>query len=161
MKPRGQRQDVAFLALAVAVLAIAVALFVGVRALPGLRARRAPAPPPPPVAKPAPLPAQPPGSRSHDPFKGKPAPVTPGAAAKPSPELELKLVGIVRGREPLAVIRRGNRRYYVKRGDQVSGYLLTEIGESRAVLAKGTEQVTLKLPAPSLEEGTVTRSSSR
>jgi hypothetical protein len=150
MKERGQRQDVAFLALAVAVLAIGVALFVGFRAFP----RRTPAPAPKPESKAKPvttasLQTKPQMPASHDPFQGK---VTKEVTAPPGPPKpkaeEIKLVGIIRGREPLAVIREGDRRYYSKRGARVGPYTLVEIGRDRAVLARGAERVTLTLGAP-------------
>jgi hypothetical protein len=146
MSRSGQRQDVAFLALAVAILAIAVALFVGIRSLSN-RGRAKPAPPAPkPVAQKAPD-GQPPGSSQHDPFKGQSLPSQATAAAKPKPGSELKLVGVVQGQgnELLATIRRGNDRYYVRRGDQVAGYSVAEVTTGRVVLAKGNERVTLVL----------------
>jgi hypothetical protein len=146
MSRSGQRQDVAFLALAVAILAIAVALFVGIRSLSN-RGRAKPAPPAPKPVVQKPPDMQPPGSSKHDPFKGKPLPgqVTPGV--KPKPAEELKLVGVVQGQgsELLATIRRGSDRYYVRRGDRVSGYSVAEVSVDRVVLTKGGERVTLVL----------------
>ena len=152
MKGKGQRQDVAFLALAVALLAIAVALFVGIRALSNRGATKRAAPPPKQVAQRPPV-AKPPGSKSHDPFKGKPTQVkpAPNAKPKPSPSEQLKLVGVVQGqgRELLAAIRRGNKRYYARQGDQVAGYTVAEVRDGRVVLTKAGEQMTLLLHHPS------------
>jgi len=148
MKQTGQRQDVAFLALAVAVLAIAVALFVGVRALSTRRASKPADQPSAPKAMEKAASTQPPGSRSHDPFKGKVSPAQSSTALdKPMPAEQLRLVGIVqgRGRELLAAIRRGNDRYYVKQGGSVGEYTVVEITSGRVVLTKGDEKLTLLL----------------
>jgi hypothetical protein len=147
MKSTGTRQDVAFLALAVSVLVIAVAVFMLVRSLAGRKA----AEPGAAAAGPAvatTLPPKPAGSPEHDPFKGKPPLLQPQAqpTAKPvKPAPELKLVGIVGDRERLAVIYLGDERYYAKRGDQIAGYAVSEIGDDRAVLTKGAERLTLTL----------------
>jgi hypothetical protein len=149
MSRKGQRQDVAFLALAVAVLAIAVALFVGIRSLSNRGAVKPPAAAPEQVAQKPPVIA-PPGSKSHDPFKGKPVlPAKPavGANAKAKPAEQIKLVGVIQGqdKELLATIRRGSRRYYAKRGDTIAGYTVSDVETSRVVLTKGTEKLTLSL----------------
>ena len=160
MKPARPRQDVAFLALAVAILAIAVALFVGLRSLSGRKQARAPAPPAPPKMAQK-LPTPPPAKR-QDPFKANPAP--PQAAGKTKPPqaaAEFKLVGLMPGRQPLAVIRRGESRYYAKRGDRVAGYLVGDIGDGSVVLSKNGERVVLRLQRPRPEEGRVTSTSSR
>ncbi len=154
MSRTGQRQDVAFLALAVAVLAIAVALFVGIRALSSRSAAKPAAPAVEQVAQKPPV-AQPPGSKSHDPFKGKPTlPPKPVANAKAKPSEQIKLVGVVQGQgnELLAAIRRGNRRYYAKRGDAVAGYTVSDVETSRVVLTKGAEKLTLSLHHSSQSE---------
>jgi type IV secretory pathway VirB10-like protein len=150
MKSSGQRQDVAFLALAVAILAIAVAIFVGVRALSSRKAGKKAAEPQPVAQQPKPEPPKPTGAVGHDPFKEKPAaPASPPAVQKqPEPEEGLRLVGIIAGKEPLAVIRRGDRRYYAKRGDRVAGFAVVEIGSGRAVLVKDSAQLTLLLHEP-------------
>ena len=149
MSRTGQRQDVAFLALAVAVLAIAVALFVGIRALSNRSAAKPAAPAIEQVAQKPPV-TEPPGSKSHDPFKGKPIlPPKPvaNANAKAKPSEQIKLVGVIQGQdnELLATIRRGNRRYYAKRGDAVAGYTVSDVETSRVVLTKGAEKLTLSL----------------
>lgn len=166
MKAKGQRQDIAFLALAVAVLAIAVALFVGIRSLPGRGARPAPSQPKETAPKVAakPVDQRPPGSATHNPFQARALPGTqPGRAARagpgaeprpgPRPTEEMKLVGVVQGRDPLAVIRRGERRHYVKAGDRVASYTVAEISSHQAVLTKGQERLVLPLrPPPPPEE---------
>jgi type IV pilus biogenesis protein PilP len=158
MSRKGPRQDVAFLALAVAVLAIAVALFVGIRALSNRRAPEPVAPPVPQVAQ-KPVAGEPPGSKTHDPFQGKPtqppkpaagATAPAGAKGKAKPADEIKLVGVIQGqgKELLAAIRRGNRRYYAKQGDTVAGYTVVHVQASQVVLAKGAETMTLLLRKP-------------
>jgi len=161
MSRSGQRQDVAFLALAVAVLAIAVALFVGIRALSNRSASKPAPPPPAPVAQ-KPTVSEPPGSRSHDPFKGKPTqPPKPEAGQKeqPKPGEQIKLVGIVQGQghELLAAIRRGSKPYYAKRGDTVAGYTVSEIRQGQVVLTKGAERLVLSLRSPGPEDESETR----
>jgi len=161
MKPAGQRQDVAFLALAVAVLAIAVALFVGLRTLSGMKAARPASPAPASQAQQRPSPApRPPGSKDHDPFRGKPVPAQPDSGqTQAKPAEQLRLVGVVQGqgRSLLAAIRGGDRRYYAKRGDMVSGYTVADITTKRVVLVKGEERLTLHLgserPAVSSGQG--------
>jgi hypothetical protein len=154
MKPAGPRQEVAYLSLAVAVLAIAVALFVGIRSLP----RREKPKPPAVVAAAAPTARQPaaraPGSGKRDPFAARQA--KPGeAGGKGQSEGPLRLVGVVHGKQPLAVIRRGERRYYAKLGDSVSGYTLVGIGADQVTLRKGSER--LKLPLHGEEPETVSQ----
>jgi hypothetical protein len=152
-RTRGPRQDVAFLALAVAVLAIAVALFVGLRSLPrgGAKTAAAAAAAEKQVAA-APEKVTPRASGKRDPFRsaagGESKPAGPGEAkAQPAPSQgEVRLVGIVRGaREPLAVVRRGDRRYYAKVGERAAGYTVVGIGDNYAVLTRGGEQLRLTL----------------
>jgi len=152
MRSTGQRQDVAFLALGVSTLAVAVAIMIGVRALsrrpkeqpkPTVGAE-APAPKPPPVP--------PPATTKRDPFLDQSKTPQPGGkAAKEQPEF--KLVGIVSGREPMAVVRRGGRHYYLRVGQTVVGYTLAVIGRDRVTLVKGEERITLELRPPGSEEG--------
>jgi len=151
MKESGQRQDVAFLALAVAVLAIALALFVGMKLIPKERSRKPKAeateqaataePPQEPAAK------QPSG---RDPFKSQ-ARSTAGAAVRTN--LQLKLVGIVteEGKRPMAIIHSGKRRFYAKLGDRAAGYTVVGIGGDRAVLEGDGDRVTLVLREPEPE----------
>lgn len=140
---RGQRQDVAFLALAVAVLAIAVALFVGVRSLP----RTAESAPPPEVAEEvepeAPAAPDSEAESTRDPFRSaRQREAAEAAATRGEP---LRLVGIVQGAEPLAVVRRGERSYYVKVGQRAAGYTVMQIGANHALLARGDDRVRLSL----------------
>jgi hypothetical protein len=142
MKPGGQRQDVAYLSLAVAVLAVAVALFVGIRAFPRKPKQTAPTKiaAAPSAAKQ--LPSRLKAAGKRDPFASQAAKEAAAKGTSPEP---LKLVGVVRGKQPLAVIRRGDRRYYAKLGDAVSGYTLVGIGVDQVTLIKGSERVTLPL----------------
>jgi hypothetical protein len=56
------------------------------------------------------------------------------------------LVGILKGAQPMAVIREGEKRHEVRVGDRVGeGYVVEAIGEGRVVLAKGGQRVVLKL----------------
>lgn len=150
MSERGRRQDVAFLTLAVAVLAIAVALFVVMRSIP----KRPPGPPAEEAQEevaeePEEPEAAPAGGR--DPFRSQAG----GAAAAPgAPQVELTLVGITReeGREPMATIRRGRRRYYVKVGEKVGGDRVVSIGQSGVVLEGEAGRITLVLREPEEEE---------
>jgi hypothetical protein len=152
MRGTGQRQEVGFLALAVAVLAIAVALFVGVRALE--RPREQPAAEPT-VEEPAAVEtveAGPAGDADRDPFKAQAGQgAEPGETASEAPDL--RLVGIVMsGGRPLAVIRRGDRRYYAKVGEKAGPYTVIGVGQDQAILAKGDDTITLTLRRPLPEE---------
>lgn len=148
-----QRQDVAFLALAIAVLAVSVALFVGIRMLPKGEKKPAETTPgeEPAAAQVTDAPAPP--EEGRDPFgsaqQGGGASVRPTAASAPQ---DLKLIGVILGRQPLAVIKRDSRRYYVRLGDSVRGHRVTAIGEDRVILARGEEQVTLVLREPPEED---------
>jgi hypothetical protein len=150
MKGTAQRPDVAFLALAVAVLAVAVALFVGLRSLPQRTAGKAPAEPAEELASAKPE-AEPLKASTRDPFEEAAQGSQPVEAQPGSPEQQLKLVGIVQGDEPLAVIRRANRHYYANVGDRVRGYTVLGIAEDRAILGKGEERLTLVLYEPEEE----------
>ena len=151
MKSTGQRQDVAFLALAVSTLAIAVAIMIGVRAL-----SQKPEQKPEPTATteappPQPPPVPPPADTTRDPFLDQTKPPQPAAkAAKEAPKFQL--VGIVSAQHPMAVIRRGSRHYYARVGDTVAGYTLAVIGRDRVTLVKGEERITLELRRPRPEE---------
>jgi len=150
MRESGQRQDVAFLALAVAVLAVAVALFVGMRSIP-----KKPEPPAPEEAEPA-APAEPveePEEKAsgRDPFRAQ---GTEGAPEPMQPKTALKLVGIVTGAgtEPTAVIHAGKRHYFAKVGGRAAGYTVESIGSNSAVLARDGNRLTLVLRQPQPEE---------
>lgn len=152
MSESGRRQDVAFLTLAVAVLAIAVALFVVMRAIPKqgsgapteeTQEEKAEKPGEAPKEEPA---------DGRDPFRSQAG--AAGVAAAGPTQAELTLVGITRaeGREPMAAIRRGRRRYYVKAGDAIGGDRVVSIGESEVVLEGESGQLTLVLRRPEEEE---------
>ncbi len=153
MKNSGQRQDVAFLALAVAVLAVAVALFVGMKSIQKERPKKTE----PQAAKKVET-AKKPGSKGasgapRDPFKTQAggAGVAGGPGAQ---QRELKLVGIVaeQGDKPVAIIRSGKKRYYAKVGDRAAGYTVMSIGQDNATLEKDGNTVTLVLYTPEPEE---------
>jgi len=144
MRTARQRQDVAFLALAVSTLAIAIAIMIGIRAL-----SQKPKEKPKPVAT-AQAPPQtravptPPASRKRDPFAEQ-ARIVQAAKSGAKPEPEFRLVGIISARQPMAVIRRGARHYYVTAGQTIAGYSLAAIGRDRVTLVKGEERITLEL----------------
>ena len=152
MRSGGQRQDVAFLALAVSTLAIAIAVMAGVRAL-----SRRPKPKPTPTVTaqaPAPRPRTPPtpvADTKRDPFADQ-SKKLPAAGTGAAEEQEFRLVGIVSAQEAMAVIRRGSRRYYARAGQTVAGYTVAVIGRDRVTLVKGEERITLELRRPQPEE---------
>jgi hypothetical protein len=154
MKSGGQRQDLAFLALAVAVLAIAVALFVGMKSFPKQQPRPVETEQPEQVAAAEPA-AEPPGKEAtaRDPFRSQTAEGGPTGPAA-GPRRELKLVGIVRGggAQATAVIHSGRRRYYAKVGDRAAGYTVESIGTDHAILARDEDRMTLVLREPEPEE---------
>jgi len=153
MGTKRQRQDVAFLALAIAVLAVSVAIFVGIRMLP--KGEKKP-PEGTPVTEPeaasltdVPTPAE----TGRDPFEAQQEARGPsGRRTTTVAAQDLKLIGVVQGRQPLAVIRRDSRRYYVRLGDTVRGRRVIAIGEDRVILARGEEQMTLVLREPPEED---------
>jgi len=154
MKKDGQRQDVAFLALAVAVLAIAVALFFGMKSI-GKKPPKAPEPEPvesvevmePVVEEPDP------GATGRDPFKTQPGATAASAASGGGAE-GLKLVGILTepGRSPMAVIHSGNKRYYARVGEKAAGYAVVDVGDNTVALERDGHQVTLLLRQPESDE---------
>jgi hypothetical protein len=123
---------------------------VGIRAFP--RKPKAAAPTQVAAAQPAvqQLPSHEKPAGKRDPFASRATKEGPGKGTSPEP---LKLVGVVRGKQPLAVIRRGDRRYYAKLGDAVSGYRLVGIGAEQVTLVKGSERVTLPLHGREPEAG--------
>ncbi len=139
MKAAPQRQDITFLALAVAVLTIAIALFIIVRLLPG---RAVPPPPPQPVEEAVPqAPELPPSDDAdRDPFQSK-----IGQTSAADGGGALTLIGLMPGPPPLVVIRRGERRSYVRIGESVGSYTVVSIGPDRAVLARDDDRITLLL----------------
>ncbi len=154
----GQRQDVAFLALAVAVLAIACALFVGMKSMHRPAAKKVEAQPAAAAKVAAPLVQKPTGG-PRDPFKTEGAAKGAGArdgaagaggAAAPT----LTLVGIIsqRGGEPIAVIRSPKKRYYAKVGQHAAGYTVVSVSSGGAVVEKDGDRMTLLLHQPETEE---------
>lgn len=152
MRGTGQRQEVGFLALAVAVLAIAVALFVGVRALDRPRQRPAEEPKAEEPAAAETTDTGLAGDADRDPFKAQTGKgEEPGATASETPDL--RLVGVVMsGGQPLAVIRRGDRRYYAKVGEKAGPYTVMGVGQDQVILARGDDTITLTLRRPLPEE---------
>ncbi len=152
MRTGGQRQDVAFLALAVSTLAIAIAVMAGVRAL---SRRPKPKPAPTVVAQGrAPRPrtaATPVANTKRDPFADQSKKLQAGGTGTAEAP-EFRLVGIVSAHEAMAVIRRGSRRYYARAGQTVAGYTVAVIGRDRITLVKGEERITLELRPPQPEE---------
>lgn len=153
MRSNGQRQDVAFLALAVAVLAVAVALFVGMKAIEKGRQEEPEPEPAEQVEVVEPVVEEPVKSESgRDPFNTQAGSVTGTGPAGESHDM--KLVGIVveQGDEPMAIIHTGKKRYYVRPGDRAAGYTVISIGDNSAVLGKDGDRVTLVLRQPEPEE---------
>lgn len=154
MRSGGQRQDVAFLALAVAVLTIAVALFVVMKSIPRERADEPQTEEPQqevveePKEEPAPEKAT-----QRDPFRSQQQ-GRGGVMAKP--EAALKLVGITLSETgaSTAVVYRGKQRYHLKLGQQVEGYRLVRVTQNGATLEGPGGRVTLVLRPPKRgEEG--------
>jgi len=154
MQKNGQRQDIAFLALAVAVLAIAVALFFGMKNI-GKEPPKAPEPEPvEQVEVTEPIIEEPdPGVNGRDPFKTQPGATASSAASGGSNE-GLKLVGILmeQGSFPMAVIHSAKKRYYARVGEKAAGYEVISVGDNTAVLQKDGHQITLVLREPESEE---------
>ncbi|HUU54106.1 MAG TPA: hypothetical protein VMY87_04225 [Armatimonadota bacterium] len=153
MRSNGQRQDVAFLALAVAVLAVAVALFVGMKAIQRDRPKEPEPEPAEQVETAEPVVEEPAkGESGRDPFKAQGGSAKgPGAVGQSH---EMKLVGIVmeRGDKPMAIIHSGSKRYYARLGERAAGYTVVSIGEDRATLDKDGDRLTLVLREPPPEE---------
>ena len=152
------RQDMVFLALAAAVLAIAVALFVVMRSV--SRGEQEPAAPEAqqqvteaPPAAPPPEPTE----ESRDPFESQPKGAVTGstpAAPAPGPQVDLRFVGFTDGQAqgPIATLRRGERRYFVRPGETVRGYTVVSVGENRVVLTSPGGDAVLLLREPEDEE---------
>jgi len=80
-------------------------------------------------------------------------PVAPAANPQPNAatpasapvSTEPRLVGLVSGEAPMAIIRQGERRYYPRVGDTVGDYQVQEISARRVVLSstKGTLSLSL------------------
>jgi hypothetical protein len=151
------RQDMAFLALAAAVLAIAVALFVVMRSVSKGEQEPAPQETQQQVAEKPPELPQPEPTEGRDPFKSEPkgavagvGPAEPAAAA----QVDLRFVGFTegQGQGPMAIIRRGQRRYFVRAGETVRGYTVVSIGQNRVVLTGPGGEAVLLLREPEEEE---------
>jgi len=66
----------------------------------------------------------------------------------PAPEV-LRLTGLVRGEQRVAVLRRGERRYLVREGDTVEGsYRVSQITANSVVLRRGARKRVLRLGQP-------------
>jgi len=153
MKSSGQRQDVAFLALAVAVLAVAVALFVGMKSIDKGRQKEPEPEPAEQVEVVEPVVEEPAETESgRDPFKTQAGTVAGAGPAAQSHDM--KLVGIVmeQGDKPMAIIHSGKKRYYAHLGDRAAGYTVVGIGDNSATLEKDGDRVTLVLRQPEPEE---------
>ena len=151
MKNSGQRQDVAFLALAVAVLAVAVALFVGMKSVNKGKPKKPEAKPEKQAEVVAPTIQKPTGG-PRDPFKtaGGEAAVAGNAKAAGAAQQPLKLVGIVsrQGEQPVAIIHSAKKRYYARVGERAAGYTVVSIRSDQVVVQKEGESLTLLLRTP-------------
>ena len=153
MRSKGQRQDVAFLALAVAVLAVAVALFVGMKSIDKGR-QKEPEPEPAEqveVVEPV-VEESAKGESGRDPFKTQAG--SASAAGPAAQSHEMKLVGIVleQGDKPMAIIHSGKKSYYAHLGGRAAGYTVVGIGDNSATLEKEGDRITLVLRQPEPEE---------
>jgi hypothetical protein len=155
MRSEGQRQDVAYLALAVAVLAVAVALFVGMRAVQKRQPEEPKEEAAPQVEVEEPVAEEPPPeTNGRDPFKTQSG-STPSPTAGPAGvSHDLRLVGIVmeEGARPMAIIRSAKKRHYSRVGDRVGNYTVVAIGANQATLADDGDRFTLVLWEPEPEE---------
>ena len=77
---------------------------------------------------------------------GSTTPATPVAAA-PAPAVPAtpRLVGVVSGEVPMAIIRKGEQRYYPRLGEYVGDYKVTEISPQRVVLTASRGTLSLEL----------------
>ena len=152
------RQDMVFLALAAAVLAIAVALFVVMRSVSkGEQEPAAPETQQEVVQKPPEPPKPEPTEESRDPFKTQPKGAVAGGATPapaPEPQVDLRFVGFTegQGQGPIATLRRGERRYFVRPGETVRGYTVVSVGQNRVVLTSPGGDAVLLLREPAEEE---------
>ncbi len=153
MSSGGQRQDIAFLALAVAVLAVAFALFIGLRSIGGGKRAEPESEPVEEVEVVEPEVEEPATSETaRDPFRTQFGAVRSSTA--PGGAADVKLVGIVmeQGDKPIAIIHSGRKRYYASAGERAAGYTVVSVGENRAVLERDGGRVTLVLRQPEPEE---------
>jgi hypothetical protein len=149
----GQRQDVAFLALAVAFLAVALALFVGLKSI-----QRGKSDEPKPELAPEVEVVEaevekPPPSGARDPFRTQPGSMR-GTPGDTTPTADVRLVGIVmeQGEKPMAILRSGRKRYYASVGERAAGYMVVSVSEKSVILSREGERVTLVLRQPVPEE---------
>jgi hypothetical protein len=150
MRSEGQRQDVAFLALAVAVMAIALALFVGMKSVQKRQPEEPAAEPAVEVAAAEPVVEEPQETDGRDPFK-----VQGGAAGSPAggatvASHSLKLVGIImeQGDRPMAIIRSASGRHYARVGARVGAYTVASIGPNEVVLEGESDRISLVMRDP-------------
>jgi len=151
------RQDMVFLALAAAVLAIAVALFVVMRSVSKGEQEPAAQETQQEVVEAPPEPPKPEPTESRDPFKSQPKGAVAGvgpADPAPGPPVDLRFVGFTerQGQEAMAILRRGERRYFVRAGETVRGYTVVSIGQNRVVLTGPGGEAVLLLREPEEEE---------
>ncbi len=146
--------------MAMGTLAAAIAIMIGVRALsnrpakhPPKKAKTEEKAKPKPKEEPAPEVAP----TTRDPFRGQEQAVTTkgkssrrGRRGRQSDEL--RLVGIMSGTPPLAELRKGDRRYFVRAGETAAGYTVAAIGRDQVTLVKGEERLVLPLHPPSPDE---------
>lgn len=154
-----QRQDMIFLALAAAVLAVALALFVVMRSVSKDGKEPAAAEAPQQVAETPPEAPKPEPPDDRDPFKSQSTATPPAggqaaAAPAPGPQVDLRFVGFTegQGQGPIATIRRGERRYFVRTGETIRGYTVTSVDQNRVVLTGADGEAVLLLREPAEEE---------
>ena len=63
---------------------------------------------------------------------------------RPTPDV-LWLSGVVQGKPKVAVLRRGENRYFVKEGGTVEGYRVVKIGSNSVTIQRGSRKRTLRL----------------
>ena len=153
MRSNGQRQDVAFLALAVAVLAVALAVFVVMKSVDKAQKKEPEPEPAEQVEVVEPVVEEPVKAETgRDPFRTQTG--SAGGTGSAAQSHNMKLVGIVveQGDKPMAIIHSGRKRYYAHLGDRAAGYTLVGIGDSSATLERDGDRVTLVLRQPEPEE---------
>jgi len=145
--------------LAMGTLAVAIAIMIGVKALSSRPAKRpAKKPATEEKAKPEPEPEPEAVPITRDPFRGETQSNTTskarakGKGRRGTRSDELRLVGIMSGNPPLAVLRKGDRRYYVRAGETAAGYTVSSVGRQSVTLVKGEERLVLQLRPPSPED---------
>ena len=154
MRSEGQRQDVAYLALAVAVLAIALALFVSMKAV---QKRQPPEPKEEPVVEVVaqePVTDEPPPTDGRDPFRVQGGSAGSASTGPAVASHDLRLVGIVmeQGDRPMAIIRSTSGRHYSRVGDRVGGYTVASVSPNEVVLAGEADRITLVMREPATQE---------